>query len=160
VSKVAGGSRGTAHDHAVDERRTTDSRAESEQNHVATPSSGSPQHLGDKGRACVIVSTDPQAIHSGQLAQRASFQKIQVAGQAINARGGRIDHSFTANPDTLHSCRRVLSHGVDKIPERRSCARRVRMKALEQVSAQSHQGSLDRGSPDVDADCDRFGMSR
>jgi hypothetical protein len=34
------------------------------------------------------------------------------------------------------------------------------MKALEQISAQSNQGSLDRGSPDVDADCDRFGMSR
>ena len=94
VSKVAGSSRGTAHDHAIDERRTTDSRAESEQNHVAKPSSGSPQHLGDKGRACVIVSTDLQAIPSGQLAQRASFQKIQVAGQAINPRGGRIDHSF------------------------------------------------------------------
>ena len=34
------------------------------------------------------------------------------------------------------------------------------MKALDQVSMQPNQGSLDRGSTDVDADCDRFGMSR
>src|SRR5271154_6627130 len=75
VSEVAGGSGGAAHDHTIDEGRAPDASAESQQNHVAPPSRRTPQHLGDQGRACVIVSIDGQAIHAGQLAQRASFEK-------------------------------------------------------------------------------------
>ena len=160
MPEVAGRSGGAAHDHAIDQRRAPHSGAQGEQNHVAPPASGPPQHLGDQGRACVIVGTDRQAIYTDQVPQRTSFQKIQVAGQAVHARGGRIDHALAANPDSQHRNRGLLAHGVDKIPEGRSCARRVLVKARQQVSAQSHQGSLDRGGADVDADCDRFGMSR
>ena len=64
VPEVAGRSRGAAHDHAINERRASHSGAESEQNHVAPPSRGSPQHLGDQSGARVVVGADRQAIHS------------------------------------------------------------------------------------------------
>ena len=79
VSEVARSSRGAAHDYAIDQRCGSDACTESEQEHIAPPTSCAPKHFADQGGACVVVGTERQVIHTGQFAQQMSFQKIQIA---------------------------------------------------------------------------------
>src|SRR5580698_8826657 len=115
VSQMAGGSGSAAHDYAVDQRRSSNASAQREQNDVAASPSLAPKHFADQSRACVVVGIKWQTIDADQFPQQTTFQKIQVARQAVHARSGGIDDSLAANSDSEYWACGSLAHGLNKI---------------------------------------------
>jgi hypothetical protein len=136
MAKMAGRSRRAPHDHTIDQRSGAHARTQREEKNIATPSSRSPQYFAHQSRACVVIGTDREISRLRQFTQRASFQKIQVAGQTVDPCGGRIDHSLAADPDAHYTNRGLLSHCLNKIPEGRNCARRVLLRTRKELSVQ------------------------
>jgi hypothetical protein len=159
VTQVARCSRRAPDDYAIDQRCGPNARTQSEQNYVSSATSRSPQDLADQGRARVVVGAEWQTIHADKFAQQTSFQKIQIAGQAVHTSGGGIDDPLAADPDSEYWTRGALADGEDKIMERRSGARRILFESRQQIAVPSDQSGLHHGRADVNADRDCVRMS-
>jgi len=118
VSQMARSSRRAPDDYAIDQRCGPNSGTKREQNYVAPSPSRTPKYLADESRTRVVVGAEWQAIHADKFAQQTSFQKIQIAGQAVHARGDGIDDPLAADPDSQQWTCGALADGEDKIMER------------------------------------------
>src|SRR6266566_1885150 len=109
-------------------------------------------------RPRVVVGADGQIV-THQLAQKFSFQKVQIARQAIYPRGLGVNNSFAAYPDSPQRCLRLLQRGMNEAVQGFSGPRRWCLKAFEQVSARTYNCSFDRRGADVNAQRQRSFIS-
>ena len=81
---------------------------------------------------------------------------MQVSGQAVYPRCRSVDNALASNADSAQLRLGLSQDEVYKIMKGCRSARRRLVKALDQISAQVDERSLDGGAADVYANCNRL----
>jgi len=115
VPEMACGSGSSPENGTVHQRRTTDARAECQQNHIAFSASGTPQHFGNQCGASVVIGIERQASGVNHVRQEPSFEEVQVSGQAVYPRCRSVDNALAADANSANPRLGLPQYKVYKI---------------------------------------------
>src|SRR5450755_867832 len=138
---------------AVHQRCAADARAQRQQNHVAFSASSAPEHFRNQRCASIVIGIERQVSGINHIRQKPPFEEVQVSRQAVYTRGRGVDNALAPYADSTNLHFGLLQSEVYKIMERPWGPWRWLVKALDQISAQVYQGSLDGSGANIYAHC-------
>jgi hypothetical protein len=143
VAKMPRDASGAMEDHTVNHRGPANACAQGQDHDITAPATRAPQHFGNQSNSRIIVGVK-RHVNTNHIGQQATLKKVQVGREPNNTRRFRIDDAFAADTDTAQRPFRPVQSRMHKFSKRGRSSGRWRLKALDQITIEIYDRSLDR----------------